>query len=63
VGRGRSPEPQGRHAHAPQLDATLTPHPEAPLTATGKDVGTLPFDEGLAAARAAGCEVLRWFGC
>jgi uncharacterized iron-regulated membrane protein len=42
------------HAHAPQLDATLAPHPEAPLTATGKDVGTLPFDKVLAAARAAG---------
>jgi len=42
------------HAHAPQLDATLAPHPEAPLTATGKDVGGLPFDKVLTAARAAG---------
>ena len=42
------------HAHAPQLDATLAPHPEAPLTATGKDVAALPFDQVLAAARAAG---------
>ncbi|HVN11144.1 MAG TPA: PepSY-associated TM helix domain-containing protein [Kineosporiaceae bacterium] len=44
----------GLHAHAPQLDTTLAPHPEAPVTATSADVSRLPFDQVLAAARAAG---------